>query len=138
MRNINGGAMFTSNRFIARNVAVAALTVLPSLVAIESASAGVGAGDAPSVTVRYGDLNLTSQEGIASLYGRIRNAAAAVCSALDGRDRMREMLWHDCYNHAVANAVQTVHNETLSAYHFHRIRGPGHRDVEAPTNLASR
>jgi UrcA family protein len=138
MRNINGGAMFTLNRFIARNVAVAALTVLPSLVAIGSASAGASAGDAPSVTVRYGDLNLTSQEGIASLYGRIRNAAAVVCSALDGRDRMREMLWHDCYNHAVANAVHTVHNETLSAYHFHRIRGPGHRDVEAPTNLASR
>jgi UrcA family protein len=138
MGNINGGAMFSSNRFIVRHVAVAALTVLPSLVAIESACAGASDGDAPSVAVRYGDLNLTSQEGIASLYRRIGNAAAVVCSALDGRDPMRETLWHDCYNHAVANAVHTVHNETLSAYHFHRIRGPGHRDVETPTNLASR
>jgi UrcA family protein len=138
MRNINGGAMFTLNRFIARNVAVGALTVLPSLAAIGSTSAGASAGDAPSVTVRYGDLNLTSQEGIASLYGRIGKAAAVVCSALDGRDLMRETLWHDCYSHAVANAVHTVHNETLSAYHFDRIRGAGHRDVEAPMNLVSR
>ena len=130
--------MFASNRFIARNFAVAALTVLPSLVAMEPASAGVSGGDAPSVTVRYGDLDLTSQEGVASLYRRIGKAAAVVCSALDGRDPMRETLWHDCYNHAVANAVHTVHNETLSAYHFQRIRGPGHRDVEPPTNLASR
>ena len=130
--------MFTSSRFIARIVGVAALTVLPSLVVIESASAGVIGEDAPSVTVRYGDLNLTSQEGIASLYRRIRYAAGVVCSALDGRDPMRETLWHDCYNHAVANAVHAVHNETLSAYHSQRVRGPGHRDVETPANLASR
>lgn len=130
--------MFTSTRFIARNVAVAALTVLASLIAMESASAGVSDGDAPSVTVRYGDLNLTSQEGIARLYRRIGSAAAVVCSARDGRDLMRKTLWHDCYNHAVANAVHAVHNETLSAYHFHRIRGPEHRDVETPTNLAAR
>ena len=130
--------MFTSSRFIARMVGVAALTVLPSLVAIESASAGAISEDAPSVKVRYGDLNLTSQEGIASLYRRIRYAAGVVCSALDGRDPMRETLWHDCYNHAVANAVLAVHNETLSAYHLHRVRGPEHRDVETPTNLASR
>jgi len=64
--------MFTLNRFIARNVGgccpnSAAVTGRYTVGLCRRASSG----DAPSVTVRYGDLNLTSKEGIASLYRRI-------------------------------------------------------------------
>jgi len=31
--------------------------------------------------------------------------------------------WNACINHAVAKAVDTVHNERLSAYHWERSRG---------------
>jgi UrcA family protein len=82
--------------------------------------------EAPSVTVRYHDLNLDSQEGIANLYERIHAAAVVVCKSAEGPQLVNRVFWSEwnaCINHAVANAVHTVHNEKLSAYHWERSRG---------------
>ena len=38
-----------------------------------------------SVVVRFGDLNLNSQAGVAKLHKRIRNAAESVCDQLETR-----------------------------------------------------
>ncbi len=112
-----------SHRCIARTVAVIALAGAPSLLPVDLVSAAVVEEGAPYVTVRYHDLNLNSPAGIASLYGRIRGAAGEVCRALESRELERKSYWDECYNHAIADAVKRVHNRTLSAYHWQRVRG---------------
>jgi UrcA family protein len=129
--------MFKSHRIVVRLVA---LVALPALFTGESAiAAAPTATEGPlSVTVRYRDLNLNTPEGIAGLYHRLRGAAAEVCRPLEGRELARNALWNNCFNHAVANAVRTVHNKTLSAYYWQRIRGLRHLEIEAPTTVAAR
>jgi UrcA family protein len=129
--------MLNSHRSIVRTLAVIALAGAPSLLLADLATAAVVGEAAPSVTVRYHDLNLNSPAGIAGLYARIRGAAGEVCRTLESRDFERKSYWDVCFNHAVADAVKQVHNRTLSAYHWQRIRGwktPRDRD---PTTLAS-
>jgi UrcA family protein len=108
------------------NWPVIALLVIPTLLVAESALAVARVDETPSVTVRYHDLNLNSPEGIANLYGRIHAAAAVVCKSVEGPQLVNKVFWSEwnsCINHAVANAVHTVHNEKLSAYHWERSRG---------------
>jgi UrcA family protein len=129
--------MFKLHRIVALLIALA---VLPALFTGESAIAAASraAEDPPSVTVRYQDLNLNSPEGIAVLYHRLRSAAAEICGPLDSRELARKVLWNDCFDHAVANAVRTVHNKTLSAYHWQRTRGFRQHEIEAPATVAAR
>jgi UrcA family protein len=131
-------AMPISNRASIRTFAVLMLTAMPSLLLTGLATAAVRGEAASSVTVRYHDLNLNSSEGIATLYGRIRGAANEVCRSLESRDLTLKSLWNECFNHAVAGAVNAVHNRTLSAYHLQRIRDWRHRDIVGPTTVASR
>ena len=107
------------------NLRAAALLVMPALFA-HSAMAAPRVDEAPSETVRYHDLNLNSPEGVAGLYRRIQGAAADVCQSVEGSAFVNRLFWtewNDCVSHAVANAVKTVHNDNLSAYHWERIRG---------------
>jgi UrcA family protein len=123
------------------NLGMGALLVIPALIFTESGMAATRVDEAPSVTVRFHDLNLNSPEGIASLYGRIHAAAVEVCEPMEGPQLVNRVFWsgwNECVDHAVANAVQTVHNEKLSAYHWDRIRGWKLRKVAAPMNVARR
>jgi len=108
------------------NLRVIALLVIPTLLITASDMAVARDDEAPSVTVRYHDLNLNSREGIASLYQRIRAAAVNVCESVEGPQLVNRVFWREwnaCINHAVANAVHDVHNEKLSAFHWERSRG---------------
>jgi len=127
-----------SHRSIVRTVAMIMFAGVSSLLLTGLSAAAVDDDAALSVTVRYHDLNLNSPEGVASLYGRIRGAAQQVCRTLESRDLMRKSESQTCFNHAVANAVNAVHSAPLSAYHWQRIRGWKHRDIETPTTVASR
>jgi UrcA family protein len=121
------------------NLRVIALLVIPTLLITASDMAVARDDEAPSVAVRYHDLNLNSREGIASLYGRIRAAAVNVCESVEGPQLVNRVFWREwnaCINHAVANAVRDVHNENLSAYHFERIRGWKLRLVATPKSPA--
>ena len=123
------------------NWRVIALLVIPTLLVAESAMAVARVDDAPSVTVRYHDLNLDSREGVANLYERIRAAAVVVCKSAEGPQLVNRVFWSEwnsCINHAVANAVHTVHNEQLSAYHWERSRGWKLRSVASLMSAASR
>jgi len=100
--------------------------VIPALLFAESGMAVTRVDEAPSVTVRYYDLNLNSPEGVASLYGRIHAAALDVCRQAEGAQLVNRVFWsewNECVAHAVANAVKDVHNEKLSTYYWERIRG---------------
>jgi len=108
------------------NLRVLALLVIPTLFISESGVADARVGEAPSVTVRYQDLNLNNLEGVANLYERIHAAADVVCRSTEGPQLVNRVFWSEwnaCINHAVANAVDTVHDEKLSAYHRERSRG---------------
>jgi UrcA family protein len=108
------------------NLRIFALLVMPTLSIAQSGVAAARVDEAPSVTVRYHDLNLNNREGIADLYERIHAAAVVVCKSEEGPRLVSRVFWSEwnaCVNHAVANAVHTVHNENLSAYHWERTRG---------------
>src|SRR5687767_8978130 len=72
------------------------------------------------VVVRYGDLDLNSQTGVARLHKRIRNAAESVCSPLDTRILGLRDSYDNCVNEAVRNGVAAVANANLSNFHANK------------------
>jgi UrcA family protein len=80
--------------------------------------------DAPSVTVRYDDLNLSTSAGVDALYRRISNAARQVCPDARSRDLSVVVASERCQAHAVAQAVREVNNTHLALVHAaHVSRG---------------
>jgi UrcA family protein len=123
------------------NLRMVGLLVISGLLFAESGMAVAPGDEAPSVTVRYHDLNLNSPEGVAALYQRIHTAAVDVCKQAEGPqlvDRIFWNQWNDCVAHAVANAVKAVQNEKLSAYYWERTPRWKLRQMETPTNVAKR
>lgn len=80
-----------------------------------SGIAAAGSSDVHSVVVRYGDLNLHSQAGVASLHKRIRNAAESVCSELNNRVLVLRDVYNQCVTEAVANGVAQVASKGAAA-----------------------
>jgi UrcA family protein len=71
-----------------------------------------------SVTVRYDDLNLSSQSGVAHLYARISRAARSVCrdpGAATWAEVRRKV--RGCKAAAIDAAVKKVNNRILTAMH---------------------
>ena len=83
-------------------------------------SAGLGA---PSVVVKYDDLDLDTDRGAAELYNRIHAAAVHVCKLSEPPFFLRTdpSEWHSCVDHTIASAVKAVHNKKLSAYRWTQI-----------------
>lgn len=97
--------------------------LLPLAALALAGVASAAARDAGSVVVRFGDLNLNSQTGIASLHKRIRNAAESVCGSLETRVLGLRDAYAECVNDAVSNGVAAVANPNLS--NFHASKGKG-------------
>jgi len=73
----------------------------------------------PSKTVRYADLNLKSQEGIAALYKRIERAAVEVCDMPQGTLQLRiESELKACRADATDRAIVQANLPTLNALHL--------------------
>jgi UrcA family protein len=66
-------------------------------------------------TVKYGDLNVSTSQGAAALYNRIRVAADGVCSPLDHGDISSKMNVAACVHKAIAGAVTSVDQPALTA-----------------------
>jgi UrcA family protein len=83
-----------------------------------------------STTVSYGDLDLSREAGVNSLYTRLRAAASDVCGPKgDGRNLVMRFYWRQCYDNALDTAVQKVAHVGLSEVHLaHTGRrvGSGH------------
>jgi len=71
----------------------------------------------PAVTVSFRDLDLTTPQGTAILYLRIRNAARSVCGPRDTVFVEERTRWSECVDESIANAVAKVGNARLTAYH---------------------
>lgn len=83
----------------------------------------------PSVVVKYGDLDLDTIDGVATLHARLRKAAREVCGQLDSRVLgLREQYDH-CVVDAVATGVARVDNPHLTS--FHRL---GRKSVAVASN----
>ena len=82
-----------------------------------SGLAAAGASDVNSVVVRYGDLNLDSKAGVASLHKRIRNAAESVCSQLETRILGLRDAYDTCVEGAVADGIAAVGHSSLTQFH---------------------
>src|SRR5262249_28725659 len=71
--------------------------------------------DAPRVTVKFGDLNLSSPAGAATLYSRIRAAAKSVCDPQDIGSLYGRLRVSQCVHQAIADAVTKVNAPGLYA-----------------------
>lgn len=97
------------------------LAIALSMTGIASAGTRVDAA-APSVVVRYGDLNLNTPAGVLKLHARLRGAAQAVCSPLDSRVLGLLEQYESCVADAIAKSVASVGNDSLSKYHRYGIK----------------
>ena len=83
--------------------------------AICVALAGVSLPAQADTRVNFGDLDLSSSEGIATLYQRIESAARLVC-----KDRLAP--WsRRCYDATIGDAVATIDQPQLTALHSAKI-----------------
>ena len=96
-----------------RHLAALATALLVATAA--NADALTQSSDAPpSRTVKFGDLDLTTQQGIATLHHRIAEAAREVCPDPDTKDLGQLVHAHACRTQAIERAVRAVGNPTLA------------------------
>jgi UrcA family protein len=104
-----------------RSVALAA--AFAAMAVTTTSFAAPASEGAPSIAVRYDDLNLATSEGAKALYHRIRNAATQVCVAY-GHDLGALAESRECQANAIAAAVNSVNSSKLAALHAaHVSRG---------------
>ena len=83
--------------------------ILGGVMALAAHSAsGAVAQDAAQVTVRYDDLNLSSEYGLEILKRRIRYAAEIVCGDADSREINRSVQHHKCVRDVAYTALARV------------------------------
>jgi UrcA family protein len=101
---------------------VLALCIIPGLAAAAGhggslRTVGAAGADTRQVAVAYGDLDLTREEGLAVLYGRLRTAAREVCAPLEATDMERRALHARCVQQALDRAIAGAGNPQLVALH---------------------
>ena len=88
-----------------------------SLCTLSALAAAQPPSDAPrTLTVRYGDVDLTRIDGAIALYQRLRHAAREVCAPAVTSDRIAAGLARSCEEHAIAQAVADVNAPLLTSY----------------------
>ena len=93
-------------------VAVLAVSLLAGSLGVAHAAP---AQDVPHVVVSYGDLDLSSSEGVRELYQRIASAATRVCPYADSRELAQTMVYRSCRDAAISRAVREVKSPQLAA-----------------------
>lgn len=106
-------ATFTSNRVPLGRIAVLVGCLFAG--AAGAAQAAVPADAAPSVVVRYGDLDLSTTEGVRTLYQRITVAARKVCPYDNSKQLSLVTKSYACREAAIEHAVASIHNTQLAA-----------------------
>jgi UrcA family protein len=102
---------------------IPAIMIFALAFGIQSAHAAA-AQDLPSVAVRSADLDLSSADGTAVLYQRIRNASERVCAGFDGAGLTRRTAFRECVQTLISNTVAKVNQPTLTAYAKSTARKP--------------
>ena len=76
--------------------------------------------DPPQQLVRFNDLELHTEAGVAKLYARIRAAAGNVCGRMIDGSPWSAQLAHRCALKAIGQAVERVNLPELTNYYFAR------------------
>jgi UrcA family protein len=100
-------------------VAVLAVSLLAGSLGVAHAAP---AQDAPQVVVSYGDLDLSSGEGVRELYKRISAAAREVCPYPDARELGLAMVNRSCRDAAISRAVREVKSPQLVALRAEHVK----------------
>ena len=69
----------------------------------------------PQVIVKFGDLNVSTSQGAAALYGRIHSAAVDVCSHMYVSEEAYKWHKYACLQKVIGDAVIKVNRAALSA-----------------------
>jgi UrcA family protein len=80
-------------------------------------------GEAMSVSVRTGDLDLSSDAGVQALYSRIQGAARKACKGVESRSAATQVEHTMCMSTAMDSGVIAADNEALSALHLAKTGG---------------
>jgi UrcA family protein len=101
---------FTSLRTLAAGAIFSALAL--SFATVSRADDGTAP---PQVIVKFGDLDVSTSQGAAALYGRLHSAAVNVCSRMYISEQAYR--WHKnaCLQQVIADAVIKVDRPALSA-----------------------
>jgi len=108
-------------RIMSTVVSKFALAIVGVVASVASFAATPGV-DAPSVSVRYDDLNLSTTAGVDTLYRRISAAARDVCPDIYSRDTHIVLAAQRCQSAAISKAVSQVNNPSLAM--LHSVRPP--------------
>ena len=102
--------------------AVSKLTAAVALLLGASAAFAAAPGvDSHSVSVRYDDLNLSTEAGVSALYQRLSGAARQVCPDAYSRDLSVVIAAGRCKADAVSKAVDQINNPNLAMLHAARV-----------------
>ena len=71
----------------------------------------------PSVSVKYDDLNPSSDAGSHQLYSRLRAAAHSVCDHLPSSQLANRQLRERCYEQSLSRAVDSLGLESVASLH---------------------
>ncbi len=71
--------------------------------------------DAPTMLVKFADLDVSHREGASTLYGRIRLAAENVCAPSEGPGLTGQVQKKSCIDRAVSDTVAKIGNPVLTA-----------------------
>jgi len=101
--------------FRLRHAALAFL-LLGSALAISATPEGA------RIAVHYQDLDLSKPQDARVLYRRISIAARRVCNPPGTTELAQLAKYSECYENAIANAVTSVNQQTLTALHQSRTQ----------------
>jgi UrcA family protein len=99
---------------------------LAAAICFAAAAFGAHAGEMVNdvQTVKYADLNLNTQAGVAVLYKRIRNAAEQVCGDVGARELAQAAAAKACVDQAIVATVHAVNNPMLTAENGGHVGAP--------------
>lgn len=75
----------------------------------------------PSVAVKYGDLDISTDAGARALYARLGIAAKRVCPDAGSRDLRTFQLVQACRHQAVDRAVRNLDSAALASVHSQHV-----------------
>jgi UrcA family protein len=89
-----------------------------------AALAGSVEADGPSVSVKYGDLNLQTRAGAAVLHRRLTAAARSVCPDIHERGLRAAAVARACVEQTIDRAVAAIGQPQLAQLHASlKVRG---------------
>ena len=112
-------ATFATNSARLGRIAVLVGSLLAGSLAVAPV---VSAQEAPSIVVKYSDLDLSTSDGATKLYQRINAAASMVCPYQNARELTFKAIGASCRAEAVERAVRSIHNTELAAIHDEHTR----------------